>query len=73
MLAPRHAIVMAENILITDFPISSITSHKLRLTELLLMISMAFRMGRNNLTQPVSVLTEYKCGFDIEFQASGQI
>jgi len=73
MLAPRHAIVMGENILITDFPIGSITNHKLRLTELLLMISMAFGMGRNDLTQPARVLTESKYGFDIEFQASRQI
>jgi len=64
---------MGENILITDFPIGSITNHKLRLTELLLMISMAFGIGRNNLTQPVRVLAESKRDFDIECQASRQI
>ena len=58
--------MMGENILITDFPIGSITNQKLRLTELLLMISMAFGIGRNKLTQLVRVLTESKRDFDIE-------
>ena len=65
--------MMEENILITDFPISSITNHKLQLTKLLLMISVAFSIGRNNLKHPVGVLTEHKRGFSTQCQASRQI
>jgi hypothetical protein len=64
MPAPRHANVMAENILITDIPIGSIKNHRPRLTELLLMIYLAFGIGRNNRKQ--LLLTEVRHGFDIQ-------